>query len=247
MDNLKEALAYAVKLGIEAEKPEVVEICGKTYCTKELREYGKKPVAEPVRAHTLSSMLDYIAFCSSEFSGNMIIHIVSPKQVRLMSVLDEDRKRETLFISDAETSEFRFDTWFDQERFMIELQANFQNNDDLEAVKKMAGNIDKKNSQQFTDDGITQVATINIGVAAKADALVPNPVELIPFRTFREVEQPKSKFVFRIGDKEEPAFKLIEAEGGIWRNEAIQNIKNYFYEMMEHLDRDVRDKITIIG
>lgn len=142
-------------------------------------------------------------------------------------------------------SEYQFGRWYDQENFMISLQANFQPNDDLAAVMRLAGNIEKKNNQTFSDDGVTQVATMTVGVASKADAMVPNPVELIPYRTFHEVVQPASKFVFRIGDKEEPAFKIVEAEGGIWKNEAVDHIKTYFWDALS--DTDIKDRIVIIG
>ena len=93
---------------------------------------------------------------------------------------------------------------------MIALQSNFQPNDDLAAVMMLAGNIEKKNKQTFSDDGVSQVATMSVGVASKADAMVPNPVNLTPFRTFMEVKQPSSKFVFRISGEETPQFKLVE-------------------------------------
>lgn len=246
MENLKEALQYVADLANAAEKTQVVEICGKTYASRNLTRYDSPQRAGSVTASTLSSLIDYISSCHSEFpdSRKMIVHIESPKSVRLMSSLDAERGREVLFEVKAETSEFRFDQWLDQERFMIELQANFEENDDLKAVMRMAGNIDKKNSQSYVDDGVTQVATITVGVAAKADALVPNPVTLIPYRTFQEVKQPASKFVFRIGDKEVPAFEIVEAEGGIWKNEAVNNIKQY---IRANLPVTLADRIVIIG
>lgn len=247
MENLKEALEYVVGLGLEAEPTEVLEIAGKTYANRSLSRYDKPAYADPVKASTLTALADYIENCAAEFKGNMIVHIVSPTRVRLMSELDAERNREVLFESNAETSEFRFDQWYDQETFMISLQANFQANKDLELVMKAAGNIERKNDQTFSDDGVTQVATMKVGVAAKADVMVPNPVELIPYRTFQEVPQPASKLVFRIGDKEVPAFKIVEAEGGIWRNEAIGNIKDYLFTLMEEMDESIRNKITIIG
>ena len=42
-----------------------------------------------------------------------------------------------------------------------------------------------------------------------ADVIVPNPVLLAPYRTFQEIEQPFSNFVFRMADKQTPAFSLI--------------------------------------
>lgn len=247
LEGLREALQYVVGLGNEAEKTEVVEICGKTYARGNLSRYDKPVYADVVKASTLTALVDYIGSCAAEFRGDMLVHIVSPTRVRLVSSLDAERNREVLFETNAETSEFRFDEWRDQERFMIELQANFQPNDDLELVMKVAGNIERKNNQTFSDDGCTQTATMNVGIASKADVIVPNPVELIPYRTFQEVAQPASKFVFRIGDKEVPAFKIVEAEGGIWKNEAIRNIKDWLATMLESVDEEIQNRITIIG
>lgn len=247
MENLKEALEYVVGLGLDASPTEVLEIAGKTYANRSLSRYDKPAYADPVKASTLTALVDYIENCAAEFKGNMIVHIVSPTRVRLMSELDAERNREVLFDTNAETSEFRFDQWYNQEDFIINLQANFQPNSDLGLVMKVAGNIEQKNDQTFSDDGCTQVATMHVGIASKAEAIVPNPVELIPYRTFQEVPQPTSKFVFRIGNKEVPAFKIVEAEGGIWRNEAIRNIKDYLFTLMEEMDESIRSKITVIG
>lgn len=248
-EGMREALQYVVGLGSAAEKTEVVEICGKTYANRSLTRYDKKEKAEPMVATTLTALVDYIGTCYSEMEQHkqMIIHVVSPTEVRLVSCLDVERNREVLFRANAIVSEFQFDRWYDQENFMIALQTNFQMNDDLAAVMKLAGNVERKNGQTYSDDGTTQVATMQVGVASKADVIVPNPVELIPFRTFQEVPQPSSKFVFRMGDKEVPAFKIVEAEGGIWKNEAIQNIKNYLENALGDMAEFVTSNITIIG
>ena len=134
-----------------------------------------------------------------------------------------------------------------QESFMIGLQANFAKTADLDAVLLLAGNIERKNEQTYSDDGCTQVATMTVGVAAKADAIVPNPVQLRPYRTFQEVEQPVSQFVFRIGDRGTPEFKLVEAEGGIWKTEAVRKIKDYLELVLSEQDMALRNRITIIG
>lgn len=251
LEGLKEALNYVVELGNHAAESEVVEIAGKTYARSgggSLKRYDAADYAEPVTASTLTALSDYIENCSEEFrSRKMIIHVVSPTDVRLVSILDADRKREVLFKAEAIVSEFRFDRWYDQESFMIGLQANFQLTPDLDVILKLAGNVEKKNNAAYSDDGRTQIVTMQTGVATKGDALVPNPARLKPFRTFQEVEQPESNFVFRIGDDEEPTFKLVEAEGGIWRNEAIQNIKDYLATLLADMPKEIQDMITIIG
>ena len=247
LEGLREAIQYVVGLGIDAEKAEVVELAGKTYANKMLTRYGEPEYAEAVEASTLTALVDYIRNCADEFRGDMLVHIVSPTRVRLMSTLDQERRREVLFETKAQVSGFQFDSWYDQENFMIGLQSNFQMNDDLKTVMKFAGNVEKKNTTTFSDDGRTQTATMNVGVASKADVIVPNPVQLIPFRTFQEVAQPASRFVLRMGDKEVPAFMIVEAEGGLWKNEAVANIKAYLTSEVSIMPEAIRERITIIG
>lgn len=248
LEGLKDALEHVEGLARENEKTEVIEICGHTYANKNLKRYDNADKARELEASSLTALIDYIRACHGEFpkDADMIVHIVDPKRVRLISALDAERTRECLFKVTAEVNEFRFGHWYDQEEFMIELQANFNPSDDLTLVRKMAGNVERKNDQSYTDDGISQVATMTVGAAAKADVVVPNPVTLVPFRTFQEVSQPASAFVFRVGGNREPSFMLQEAQNGLWRNEAVANIKAYLAEEVSRMP-NVRDRITIIG
>ncbi len=249
MEDLKEALKYLADLAVRSEKTEITEIDGKTYTNRQLYRYGTRNKASALNTATLTSLVEYIAECYSEFPvGKMILHVKSPKMVTLESSLDAERERETLMVASAQTSEFHFDEWYDQERFMIEAQANFVKTADLELLLKAAGNIDKKNELAYSDDGVSQVASMTVGVATKADVIVPNPVRLTPFRTFQEVAQPSSDFVFRIGNGEKPTFKLVEAENGIWKNEAIESIKQFLRgQLSEKAPEELRGRIVIIG
>lgn len=133
-------------------------------------------------------------------------------------------------------NEFRFDDYYDQERFLIELQANFVDNIDLTTIMRVAGNIKSGTTANYSDDGVSQKTTIKSGVEL-ADVIVPNPVKLRPYRTFAEIEQPESSYVFRIKDSERgPQFKLVEADGGLWKNVTMKKIKEYLeYELSEEL------------
>lgn len=234
LEGLKEALQYVNGLKEQSMDPKVIEIAGKTYCNKDLIEYGMDPMASEIEATTLTAMIDYIKNCREELRKSMIIQVKSPTCVRLYSGLTKDRKREYLFESSAIVPRFRFDDWYDQERFLIELQADFEVNGDLLAIQKVAGNVEAKTTANYGDDGVTQKTTIKQGIASKADVLVPNPVTLIPYRTFLEIAQPESQFVFRIKDNGgEPVFKIVEAEGGLWRNEAMSRIKCYLEDELE--------------
>lgn len=84
-------------------------------------------------------------------------------------------------------------------------------------------------------------------ITTKDNVLVPNPVNLIPYRTFLEVEQPASDFVFRVSEGRcgAPVFKLVAADGGVWKSQAVANVKAYLVEALK--DIPDRDKITIIA
>ena len=243
---LREAMQYIAGLKEESMDPKVVEINGKTYCNKNLTRYDEEPMASAIEATTLTAMIDYIKNCKDELRESMVIHVVNPTTVKLYSGLTKERDREHLFKSYAAVPKFSYGNWYSQEEFIIEMQADFEVTDDLQLILKVAGNVEAKTTQNYVDDGTSQRAVIKQGAASKADVLVPNPVTLVPYRTFLEVKQPPSEFVFRIrDDRGEPAFKIVEAEGGLWRNEAMNNIKQYLIENLQ--DAPVYERITIIA
>ena len=147
--------------------------------------------------------------------------------------------------TDAIVNEFEFDHYYDQERFLIELQANFVETEDLATIMQVAGNIKSGTTANYSDDGVSQKTTIKSGVEF-TDVIVPNPAKLRPYRTFAEIEQPESSYVFRIKDSERgPAFKLVEADGGLWKNATMKKIKYYLeFELADELEKH---HITVIA
>lgn len=245
LQGLKEALQYVNGLKEDSMQPIVTEIAGKIYCNKDLVRYGREDLADAIHVNTLSAMVDYITGKREELREKMILHITDPKEVKLYSGLLDERRRETLFVCNAIVNEFKFDHYYDQERFLIELQANFADNDDLRTIMQVAGNIQAGTTASYSDDGISQKTTIKTGVQ-RVDVQVPNPVKLIPYRTFAEIEQPSSLYVFRVKDDGNgtPMFKLVEADNGLWKHAAMLKIKDYF----EHELADAYKKnLTIIA
>lgn len=80
----------------------------------------------------------------------------------------------------------------------------------------------------------------------KPKEIFADPVKLRPYRTFAEIEQPESSYVFHIKDGDRgPAFKLVEADGGLWKNAVMKKIKEYLeFELSEELEKH---KITVIA
>lgn len=121
--------------------------------------------------------------------------------------------------------EFDFGRWIDSENFIIKLQSCFEKNKDRDVMLKIVGNIKEENVNTFGDDGVSQSVVAKTGVATVADVIVPNPVVLKPFRTFIEVDQPESEFIFRMQNG--PKCALFEADGGAWKLTAMKRIKSY--------------------
>lgn len=220
---IKEALEYIVGL----KKPEIIEIEGNTYSDKGLNRISYTPYARAIEMSTLTSLVDYIKANIDTMADKMIIHVESPTKVQMYSSLDGDRSREYLVEVNANLPSFQFGRFIEHEEFCIALQSKFISNDDRELVLKFAGTVEDGTVAQYGDDGVTQKATVKTGLASKADAVVPNPVNLMPYRTFLEVKQPASDFIFRMKSSCGVQCAIFEADGGAWQNEAMSNIKEY--------------------
>ena len=87
-----------------------------------------------------------------------------------------------------------------------------------------AGNIRNEQIETSDDDGVTQLAAIKRGAKLKTEGF-KNPVQLAPFRTFYEIKQPESQFIFRIN--QDMQMGLFSVENKIWEVQAMLLIKEY--------------------
>lgn len=235
---LKEALEYIVGL----RKPEIIEVGEETYSDKPLERIDFSPMAEPIVMGTLTSFCEYIRSKIDDMQrDNMIVHVESPTTVRLYSPLDYNRKREYIATAQASVPQFPFDQFTEHEKFLIAMQSKFIDDDstDKALLLKFAGTVETGTIAQYGDDGVTQKATIKTGIASKSDAIVPSIVRLRPYRTFLEVDQPASDFVFRMReDKYNGGVQcaIFEADGGSWKTEAMETIKEYLKSALYDID-----------
>lgn len=225
---IKEALQYLVELG----KAEEHTINGDTYSDKPLHRIDMYiPKANAIEMHTLTSLVDYIKSDVDAMSEKMIVEVASPTKVNLYSQLDYNRDREKLVSVSARVPEFSFNNFMDQEKFCINLQSKFIDDPqtDRSLILKFAGTVEAGTVADYGDDGITQKATVKTGIVSKGDAIIPNPVKLRPYRTFLEVEQPISEFIFRMKQDKYEGINcaIFEADGGAWQIAATKAIKEY--------------------
>lgn len=241
---IKKALEYIVAMGEAKEH----SIHGEIYTDKELYRVGRHiPRANPIEMSTLSSLVQYIRSNADTMSEKMIIQVENPTTVRLFSNLDENRNREVLVTVKANVPSFPWERFVDHESFCIGAQAKFVDDatTDKALVLKFAGTVETGSVAEYGDDGITQKATVKTGILNKEAGVVPNPVTLRPYRTFMEVEQPASNFVFRMKMDKLGGVEcaLFEADGGAWKNAATWNVHEYLESELNNL----RDKFIVIS
>lgn len=227
-ENIKAALEYAVDLnqyGLEivtaadgteyydAHKTKMVELKPKRY-------------PKTLELSTLTSLVDYLKTDLNNMKKQrLIVAVEKNDEVCVWSENDELEHRTLLVDAKARIPELIFGQFMSSEEFNIMLQSNFIDDNDRDTLLEFASALKIESGSEIEDNGVSQVATVKSGVASLAKGKAPNPVLLRPYRTFAEVEQPASQFVFRIDKQARMA--LFEADGKRWVQEAVGNIAAY--------------------
>lgn len=248
-DGMKD-FAQWVEQFVMTRKPHITEHEGRHYL---LKSEGMNEIAEPmmkcIGMTTLTGMVDFIEGRPRLFDGMnnpAILHIISPTEIELYDeAYGPFIQKHTYARSCALVPKISFDTFLSQEQFVIQAQSCFVHgeNDDLENVLSVSGNVREEAIKDTLDDGVSQVATVKSGVSVVKDIVLPKQVKLTPRRTFVEIDQPSSGFVYRVADG--PKIAIFEADGGAWRNEATQRIFTWFTDNLAQ--RGILNRVTIIA
>lgn len=182
--------------------------------------------------HTLAGLAQAIqAGLDNLDKTEWILHVKDYRSVLAVGrETDDYGRREALLsvtLNDVET--FPFGRFIDREEFVIGLLSRFVEDAALDEIVKHASSLTAERVELAEDDGISQRTTVRQGVVLKEKVTVKRRVLLRPYRTFREVQQPASEFVFRLRsvDGQVPTCALFEADGGAWKLEAAATIKTW--------------------
>lgn len=214
----------------------IIQSGGKDWTAKTLHPVVFEAKAEAISGYTLKGLCDYINHNIDQLDlPKYFVHVLGVDKVSfLSSIRGELRNREKpiLVSPDPENKEFSFGTFMTQEEFIIRFRAGFQQQkgDDFDEVLSMVKKVTGGTAIELDDDGITQTVEVKRGVTGNYKELKsPKPiVNLSPYRTFRDIDQVRSEFLFRLrlsGDI--PSIALFEADGGRWRIEAASRIEEY--------------------
>lgn len=229
-------LKAAIDRILELSEPTVKLIGSERYSDRPLHRLNKELTASPLQVHTLSAVLDYITSGADEpceddesIHRRFVVHVADYDRVYLYRELNSDKARECLLEAEIAVPAFPFGRWMDVETFIINAQTHFVQSDSRDALLKLISTVTADDGVTMADDGISQRVTAKTGVSLVSKVNVPNPVELAPFRSFGEIEQPESPFVFRVKKDGDQIFAaLFAADGDGWKRDAILTIRDWF-------------------
>jgi hypothetical protein len=210
-------------------KVEHVTIDERRYTTAALVPV-KKPEPAPIAISTLTGLVEFHENCESDTGEFQPIVVVDgPQSVRIVSPLDEEfQQRMCFLVAKNELRPFPFGQYLEVDTFIVSMLSMFVQDEMTKTILQILGTLQDGTVLTYDDDGTSQKVTAKTGIARVGDTKVPNPVELAPFRSFPEIEQPASRFVLRMrSGSPMPTCALFEADGGAWRNEAIARIKTW--------------------
>jgi len=235
---IQKALQYLVDLGVKNDP--IVTVADKQYSAIPLHPV-KEVSPDPLEFNFLDSLVAYLKngldFAISE-DNKLIIEIENPAAIFLHTELIGDfNQRFTPVRCYALVEQFPWGKFIDPDNFIIMAQSRFVDTEDLASIRAIVGNVKSEEVAQFSDDGISQQVTAKSGIARVENVVIPPRVKLAPYRTFMEIEQPESEFVFRARKADGlPNFALFEADGGAWRIEAMKRIKEYLEKQLEGIN-----------
>lgn len=236
--------------------PNFREIDGVQWTDKELIKVENIKTIDKVQFYTLTGLVEYLKSevdVPNDFVHHIFINVASPEHISVYSEAGKENhyRRTPIAEVSAMLPVVKIDQKVSQTEFCIMLRANFIDNGlvlrdgeepvfdtDRNALISVASNIVSGTIAAYEDTGITQKATLKTGIQESEDKLLPEKVTLRPYRTFLEVEQPKSEFLFRAEDSKYDGVQLSlhEADGGKWKLAAMASVKKFLEEQLAGLE-----------
>jgi hypothetical protein len=231
---IKQAIDRILELG----KPEIKELFGTTYSNKKWSpiDQPRKTSQEYLKTRTLTSLCDWLLSGSDdalEACDFGFIHISDHNEVRIISSPEmEYRTRHRYVVANAYENNFLFGEFMTVEQFIISASCNFIMDENMAALIKHVSSIRSSEVLTVEDDGISQSVTATAEFNRIKSVAISPFQELKPYRTFREIGQPPSKFLLRMKQQKDslPRVALFNADNGMWKLEAMKSIASFLRE-----------------
>lgn len=228
-----------------AREAMMVDVDGETYSNQRLHRVYDDPRPSPLTVHTLTAIVDYLASNNDDLNLALLTVVISAfDEIDVVTHVHGDKNDRHLVMKAVENTvdRFPFGNWMDTDTFNIRARSLFVETDRLLSLLQFVSRIQIKDDSSLNDDGVSQSVSVRTGLSGHLTeaAEPPSLVNLRPFRTFTEIVQPESRFLFRmkrVGESVNVA--LFEADGGAWQNEAVQAIKSWLMEKLMSVSTDI--------
>ncbi len=210
----------------------VLDKDGKMYTAVKMNRLYDDPRPAALQIQSLTGILDYLESNVDNWNlEKFMIHIVDHETVNLITnICGESNKRNTVLTAKREGKDFPFEQWIEQEKFIIFVRSLFMETNDRADILFQTSKISTDSAIKTGDDGVKQNIQIKKGISgAVLEAAEIKPiVKLKPCRTFPEIDQPESEFLFRMKESNGSVHcALFEADNAAWKNTARMNIKEF--------------------
>lgn len=211
----------------ELATPKTYEIESKTYSSKPLNLVeAPKYSPKEIEVSGLDSVCKLVRNEAEKIGMKLFIQIKSYREVCVFSTYGDEYRRFYLYRCIADTPNVTVGRFMAYENAVIELRSLYIPNGGVEYLLGLLSSISSESKVTSADNGVTQKVEAKSGIALSSMVEVRPRVELQPFRTFIEVEQPESEFLLRINENGE--IGVFPADGGVWKLEATRNVASYF-------------------
>lgn len=230
---LKEAIEKIVALA----GPKTFEIEGKTFSSGPLDQIiPEKPSPYKITVNGLDSICKLVRNEAKKIGRQIFIQAKNFREVDVFTTYGDEFDRYYLYGCTADTPKVTNGRYMSYENAVVELRSLYMPNEGTDYLLHLLSSISSESKVTSSDNGVTQKVAASSGIALKETVAIKPRVNLQPFRTFLEVNQPESEFLLRIDKSGE--IGLFEADGGVWKLEATRNIAAYFEKALEDLIAD---------
>nr|DAU95171.1 MAG TPA: hypothetical protein [Caudoviricetes sp.] len=217
-------------------RPFTMEVDGHKFCSKALLEVKAEEFSPTVyEVDTLDALVKLILTEGLTLGRRLYVRVDSARKVTVTMTYNGGELRNPylrfpLYEAVSDVPGVTIGNLMSQERAIVELQSLYGATPDRDYLLDLLSRIDVNEGVSSVDNGVTQEVNVRTGAVLKQATPVRPIVQLQPYRTFLEVEQPVSDFLLRVSKEGEPT--LFEADGGAWKLEAKRSIAAYLAEKL---------------
>ena len=236
---LADAINTLTELGKKAAEPKIVEVKDRALLVtgSDFTEIEPPEIPKPERVRT-RSLNALVVLIKSEVDSQtekppLYVSCNTYSDVEVFATpnpKDELHRWQPYHATASDLPPLVEDVRWSFDEAMIKLRSMFQRapegeKNDVDYILDLLSHMSFDQSVKSDDNGITQTVQVRKGVSFVENKAVRPIVTLAPYRTFQEVEQPESEFVFRVYD--DRSISLTAADGGMWKLAARDAVKRY--------------------